>query len=593
MNAPIRKTILGYGKTFLGSEKDADPKMEVVVAPVNEQHKANIDAATPLVINITDLTNFKPGSIFEESPKWSKNTSRFNTRNFSFNTSACSVKRLGEIAEAEHWFKRTKNPYFHQLKVMHVVTGKTSTHKKFIVPCPVVALYYLPHTKLLKAALSGKPLEKNDDLFNPSLTQWNNQPPNIHLPYNVTTQIAPFIAFYILDKEAGKAFHQIHSRSLVANPSDYYKDPSFYMELPVKGEPTWKIKCFETHNVIWVTQILDCNSLAPFKGLVITKPKQERIGPTYIKRVDKPRQQARADDENLIFVPGSKTDIHLETVELKDPSQEVTYSGFDQAKIKLVQKIHYRLENKTIITTDKPLLPLLLGTGSASPDGKGVTPVEHSAAENMSYEQADEETKAPPNIQSLFEAAIQNLSALYENLALIQLSNAIPQTPPLNANLLPYSEEANRTPWCRKYLVKGRPDEIKAQWEFSARRFYIARLIHEQHCLYIVGFILFETQSDNSAILAFGNAKSHTEQHTLREILEYAASRSKWPLPLHESMVVFKYREKKHHPFTRDGEEGNQPKSEKQIHLMMNKLNGIIEEFIKSVEEKNPKDSDR
>lgn len=603
----MSNTIIGYGKMLFDPGDFSDPKIEAIVAPVNEAHKPDADKAKILTLNVKDLFKAKPGMIFEQSFMLNEPSQRVSKTHIHFNTQSCRVERIGNIKRFQKLFGRYDNNAFRQLRYMYAVTGQTQSGKAFAVPCPVVAIYYLPHTKLLAAAFAATPLVSRDDLYDPTLSNLNSDKPSIHIRYGVNHKIARHLAKYILDPQtAGAVFDQIHPRSMhVFKDREYFDEPSLYMDIPARGELRWKVNAIKTKQLIWVTQILDCDSPAPYEGLYISHEQRILEGEGKFKHIDKPRKRARADELGAVFMPGQKTDIQLETLELiDDDSEEIRYSGLDKSKVKLITRIHYQLMDKTVKSFNEPIEPVRLGTGERTPDGTAITPVEFVAKEHFTYEQIDEALQKATKIQSLFESAVNSISADYEDFNLIQLPNTKPSTPPFNANIFPFTKSLNSSPWCRRFLIKEEtPQDALIKWQESARRFYLARFIRHSITLYIVGFILFDTHSDNSAILVFGDAPDHTDKDILNEILGYATDRSNWPLKASDSISPFKYRKKKHHPpivrlqkptFYTNADQTVESESLKTDenhpfknpeHLMRVKLVNIIHEFMKKYDE--------
>lgn len=530
----MRDIILGFSKNWLLNDQTEQIKIETIIAPLTEDNRTLYNQASVKDVNFTDIPLLKLRSHFQQGlfgnfPILHKNTVK---EFLSIDPAHLDILPLGEIKSAEHWFEKTENPAFQKLRHMNVMIFHNRTNGvTYLIPCTVLANYYLGHSMLLKAAMKMITL---DELCL-GISNIGNDEIQIHLPANVPAKLAPHIARFKLDPVAQKSFSNIHANSLRKPGRDVQ---SFHMKAPVAGDRTWLVHRVEPENstLAWVTQLISCDSKFPFKSLQIFQEKKKYVGKGK-KKSTKRKLAANHDKLDLIEI-GQKSDSYYEAVEINDPNLKNEYPGLKIVDLHQITR-EIRVDRQTrYITKIEDMTQILAGsTGvNGTGDKPPLVPINISNFEELDEEQdleeneEDEETLEEPDPR--LEEFIAMIDILEKQYVVndIQFSKTIPAFPPIDQNILPYERigELMDIPWCRRSsLAFVEMQRLKIEWHLNARRFIVKLALIENNYVYIVEFIYFSL-IDNGCVLIIVAKNTLPEEIVLEHIINYARDRSGW-----------------------------------------------------------------
>ena len=532
----MRDIILGFSKIWTLNDQTEQIKIETIIAPLTEDGRTLYNQAAVKDVNFTDIPLLKLRSHYQQGlfgnfPILHKNTIK---EFLSIDPAYLDIFPLGEIESAEHWFKKTENPAFQKLRHMNVmVFNNHANGVTYLIPCTVLANYYLGHSMLLKAAMKMIAL---DELCL-GIRNIGNDEIQIHLPANVPAKLAPHIARFMLDPVAQKIFSNIHANSLHKPGREVQ---SFYMKAPVSGDRTWLVHSVEPENspLAWVTQLISCDSKFPFKSMQIFQEKKKYIGKGK-KKFSKRKFTVNRDKLDLIEI-GQKSDSYYEAVEINDPNLKNEYPGLEVVDLhKITREIRVDRQTK-YMTTIEDMTQILAGsTGvNGTLDKPPLVPINVSNIEELDEEQdleknedgEEQETLEDPDPRlEEFVAMIDTLEKRYV-VNDIQFSNTVPAFHPIDQNILPYERigELMDIPWCRRSsLAFVEVKMLKAEWNLNARRFIVKLALIDDSYVYIVEFVYFSLIDTGCVLIIVANNRL-PEETVLEHIINYARNRSGW-----------------------------------------------------------------
>jgi hypothetical protein len=524
----VREIILGFSKIET-INKTENVQIEAIVCPVDINDRPAYQHARTTLVNLTDIPLLKLRSTFNVDSIGNDQVRHKNSQKLTLNLnpSLHKVVSLQNVTEIQAWFSKTDNVSFQKLRYMNVLTVNDQySGTIFLVPSTVIANYYLGHTLLLKAAIKQIPSLEEKLLF--SLTRLNTTEVHIHLKDNVPLKLAPHIARYEIDPYAKEVFKAIHGMSLFSKDKD--QSPSFYMKPPVNEMVTWTVDCVPSNDskIIWVTQIISCNSTYPFTTLLVTKNQKHYQG---FGKPQKRKKRVRNIDysKKLTVKPGTHSNTIFETTEILDSNLKNEYTGLENVDIHKVKKIIEVDRKKKIISILTPLQIQHLSTGpNSSHNQTAVIPTEVSNMEDCENEDPtdNQENQTDPRLTNFF-----NMIKCLENTYLvvsIQYESTSPVTPPFEENILPYRDDLINIKWCREYTIAYiDADNKQLEWNQSARRFIIKLAKIDCKFVYIIEFIYWN-QNDNGCTLLIISGNVLDEEHVVSEITKYASRRSSW-----------------------------------------------------------------
>lgn len=238
---------------------------------------------------IEELTLIRRGDIYNKSGAYiKKNDKRCQPRTLKFILTADNKpKHIDELVP------RTKNPKYQNLSdafsnqwAMQIdaidVCGK---QVNVIVPCTAIASFYLPHSCLLRAALSGGGLGADSVLVNKRLTEEGRKMLSgdgieyVHLHKKIYDVVAPHVARIYLSEVAKRAFNSIHEYSFRFPFSN--GNYGLYCQPFVDGTLTWEVLGQQSapHEPFIVSQISSCNGSFPFSDLIFGRENDNRGEP--------------------------------------------------------------------------------------------------------------------------------------------------------------------------------------------------------------------------------------------------------------------------------------------------------------------------
>lgn len=530
----MTEVVLGFVEpTIEITKRTEEISIEAIVAPLDTNDNPIYELSRSQVINLTDLPLLKLRSTFSKGEMGNNHIPCKNSvkLTITLNPASYSIKRLKEIPEIEGWFSKTSNLSFQKLQHMNVlaVQGENTNNKLFLIPSTVTANYYMGHTLLIKEAFKQTPTPLNN-IYDPELTYLKCAHPYIHLKPNVPFKLAPHIVRYKLDPYANNVFKNIHQKSFFSSTEG--QPASFYMRPPINQKVNWVLDCVRSnsHNVVWVTQIISCDSSFPFSSLIIGRDEIKRRGKGKNPYKRKKRRLRIVDPTDRPIRLGETTNPIFETVEIETGDFKNEYPGLKDIKFNKIKTLITK-DKKNIVTTliDNREIAVHLATGPNSlGDSPNIVPTEIANLEELElFESGEDESEEDDfrleNFISLIDVLMQSYS-----MDTIQLKGAAPLTTPLDENVIPYSNLTADNSWCREYKISRKEFEEKPYlWDQAARRFIIKKAVINNVCTYIVEFIYWSL-IDKGCTLILTSLNEIDDDALLTEVIRYTRSRSRW-----------------------------------------------------------------
>ncbi|MCF6441048.1 hypothetical protein L1077_16550 [Pseudoalteromonas luteoviolacea] len=237
-----------------------------------------------------------------------------------------------------------------------------------IIPCSAIASFYLPHSCLIRAALSGEGKTADTTLVNQKLTEEGRKVTiregieYVHLTKSMYDVVAPHIARIYLSTSAKRAFNAIHGMSKLI---PLHTTNNFALScMPfVEGTLNWKVlgKAFtdpEFGPLFLVSQIISCNGSFPFKELIFGRENDTRgIEDKNTKEVERGDKKPpvklsnpppKNNDDTQPKEPTSEPETDLDHNKIADSEIESTHIIFDND-----DTLYSQLSNTIIRKIDK------------------------------------------------------------------------------------------------------------------------------------------------------------------------------------------------------------------------------------------------
>ncbi|MBO9490453.1 hypothetical protein J7384_08770 [Endozoicomonas sp. G2_1] len=329
-----------------------------------KENKAKAESFVVEPTNIGILSVFKRGDVFDENGKIQKKTDRNRRKKFVVSLSLDPKLKLEPISTilSPTIFEKYEllSREYHQQWAMRCQAFNRETQEsvELVVPATAIAAFYLPHSCLLKAAMSGKGTNVlyHKKLSIETIKEFDNRINYVHLRAEMYDIVAPHVGRIFYSEYAKKRYCEIHQKS------SHKKLPSGKLSLYcapfVHGNLQWKVeaKPIADSNQLLVSSIEACSGAYPFKNLVFGRDNDNR-------------GEAKEYEDGVVFkkkpVPNKKgsehsisngdDDTHQEQNQDKikssgatDSQIEITHMVFDESEL-----IHQGLEGTTIRKIDK------------------------------------------------------------------------------------------------------------------------------------------------------------------------------------------------------------------------------------------------
>ena len=530
----MTEVVLGFIEPIIEIKKQTEEiSIEAIVAPIDANDEPIYEQARCELINLTDVQLLKLRSTFQKGGMGNNHIPCKNSVELpiTLNPANHPIKRLGQIPEIDRWFSKTINRFFKKLQHMNVlvVQGENTDNELFLIPSTVIANYYLGHTLLIKEAFKQTPTPINK-IYDPELTNLNCPHPYIHLKPNIPFKLAPHIVRYKLDPYAHNVFKNIHQKSFFSSTEG--QPPSFYMRPPVNQKVNWLVDCVKSvsHNVVWVTQIISCDSHFPFSSLIIGRDEIKHLGTGKNPYKRRKRRLKIVEPTDSRIKLGETTNSIFEVAQIDDKGIKNQYPGLKDIKFNKIKTLITK-DKKNVVTTlmDSREIAVHLATGPNSlGDSPNLVPTEIANLEELELSESEEDEPEEDDFRlEKFMALIDVLMQSY-SVDTIQLKDTAPLTPPFDENVIPYSNLTSDNPWCREYKISRKEFEEKPYlWHQAARRFIIKRVIIDNVYTYIIEFIYWSL-IDKGCTLILTSSNLIEDDTLLTEVIRYTRSRSRW-----------------------------------------------------------------
>lgn len=552
------KTLIhGFGqiKTSLKNNKDAT--MITAIFTNSESHSPRSFFINEIPIEALSL--LRRGDIYNKAGRYlGQDQSRTLNKEITFLYSNRNKPRpiseyISSTVKAK--YKLLSDEFCNQWAIKLDAIEQNGSLLNVVVPCTTIASFYLPHSCLLRAALSGQGDGAESLLINKKLTAQGRELLNegveyIHLSKGMYDVVAPYVARIFLSEVAKRAFNSIHGHSrLIPLPST--SKYSLYCTPFAEGNLKWNvlgkmIKDPAHGELFLVSQITSCNAPFPFTELIFGRENDNRgnsdenteeklIGTKKNMRKTPSDQNDSSEDEGSKENISSENDIdndgiadsEIETIHIIADNNDTINSQLANIKVRKIEKITIKTKVKHIFR------------GNAIISGASFLSSPHST-NNLEHQDllakidaGRMSTTHGKNIQdhkdSNFGIEAPNLARIYTLLQDIQLTNLVITFRDIKGDCTSYqklSKYENVVPsnlrdlektssWVmlRKKL-KDNEDEVLGDQVLRCRRFIIAEFNHGGVYSYLIEFQ--NAKEDNIAGLFFSN---YTERLTPKKLL--------------------------------------------------------------------------
>lgn len=470
-------------------------------------------------------------------------------------------------------YKALSDEFFNQWAMGIIATNAQGESERVIIPCTAIASFYLPHSCLLRAALSGEGFGANSVLVNQRLTEeggkllQNHGHRYVHLHKTMYDIVAPHVARIYYSDIAKKAFNAIHEHSMqIPLPSGVH---SLYCRPFVEGPLTWEVQGQHINDerlgsIFLVSQISACNGAFPFSSLTFGRENDNRgtrAEKTQTKKLTKvistsdTEDEAQDNEDDTGFDSDNSDDStidnsntasdEIETVHIVLDSEDAMCTALSQVAIRKIEKVTCKTRTLVEYTGDAVIqgLSFIAGKNPAanSPNQAGkhqlLAKIDAGRISTISSKKIRDE----PDCSSVISTPdLADTYKLLQNLDLPNMSISLRRIKPNCSSYNSLSKDENVVPveyrdlggkdnWVMLQTLRKKERENESLYEQvqRCRKFIIVQIKKNDNFGYLVAFE--REKEDSIAGLFFSRRGERLTPNELKaEILLNVKNRRDW-----------------------------------------------------------------
>jgi len=572
--------LLGFGELTFNENQES--LLNTVITDFDiEKQRPNAEPFFVEPSNIGMLSVFKRGDVFNRAGNIERKADPKRRKKFLVSLSLDPKLKLEPMSSVLsptvfEKYKRLSYEYQQQWVLKcHAINRKTEESIELVVPASAIAAFYLPHSCLLKAAMSGHDTNilYNENLTIETIRKFGNDFNYVHLRREMYDIVAPHVGRIYYCDYARKRYSEIHAKSSKKRlPSGKL---SLYCAPFVHGNLEWKVeaKPIVGSNQLLVSSIEACSGSYPFKNLVFGRDNDNRGKPKEFSEGTKRRKKGvpkpKNNDESNKggndgtdkeqgqgrVMPSGATDSEIEVTHLIFDESELIHQGLRDIKIKKIDKkeLKHPLKKKvTIYVGVGEIKGLSHGNSGPKIDEESLGKLEsgyrvtsESALKNLGSD----------NIESSYSQVLKNYILAISNIEIDNLT--------VMGRRLPISIEEGKSLGSRENIVPEHLRDLKspAHWVMTShkkpkeitdktslaykveqinrcRKFLIFELEYKSNYAYIFEFDRID-KKDSVAGIIFSDGLKKSPRALEKELEAYVRSRKAWK---NNSKMLYKQR---------------------------------------------------
>lgn len=403
------------------------------------------------------------------------------------------------------------------------------------VPCSELLRFYLPHTSLVDAALSGE--DANKCLYNPETPKTRSSKATIQLRPSIPDICAPHVGRYCYDAYAAEIFQRVFTDTVYGDGMSSNQYLRIYP--PLRGDCDWLVEGQELEpGVLFISGIYRCDAPFPFDDLLFGRDNdgrtpEDRERPTDINYF--PIKQAVFENEQdltepLVHALNGNADLQIETLDIHFDFEDDSPS-FGYLENTVVKKV----EKGAVQNPDSMNIKYYAGS-------ELVTGIALSG--HLSHENEDKFVKAEISNGKVKKSHIENdplslsaqdaFSTFHEAITLLKTDFTVDWrniTGYIKDHSLILNMFEHAAVKSNPFLCLDKKSYLKCENEERpkfVRKFVVAEVSNDEGS--VVYLVDFEKHSDSSSVLFFYHFRGdRLENDVLREhVIEFTKDRRKW-----------------------------------------------------------------